>query len=158
VIFFNFRETYVFYISLLDDKRVCPMTPKDVLRGPVAEPPRPKPYAGPLRVCDFAFLQGCPMLWRYGIMSDKDQERIGKIWAGVPIAERDQKIALLKDWWAKEGERKVTAKCPSVIEILLKEAEEKAKKEAEGKAKSQSPPKLKEPAKPEGEMTEPKQK
>jgi hypothetical protein len=104
----------------------------------------------------------------HNLMPEKYKELYREISAGVPIFQRDQKIALLKDWWAKEGERLVTAKCPSVVEVLLKEAEERSKqqekasdagtgrggdaaKDAEQKAKeSEQKPKEAQPNQPPG--------
>jgi hypothetical protein len=81
-----------------------------------------------------------PKLSLHKFLPEKQKELLGQMSAGVPIFQRGQKIALLKDWWAKEGERLVTAKCPSVVEVLLKEAEARSKQQEKARQSEQKAP------------------
>jgi hypothetical protein len=118
--FFEYRETYLFYICLLDDKRLAPDPQTDYHS-------RMDPNFIPSRICDVAFSHLSYKLRQHG---EAPESLKGKPF-GNPIEDRDECIRILKAWWAKEGERLITATRPSVVEVLLKESEEKAKEPAQ---------------------------
>ncbi len=164
--FHDYRETYVLYSSLLSDETVVPIPIEFLMRSELSR--RPNGY-GPDRVCTMAGdAFRLKMKWRGDLPAELDA---GDIWKSVLEKDRRKSVELLKAWWAKEGERYITATRPSVVEVLLKEAEEKGKKEAEGgdtgkgtdagtggrgdAGKKQMEEKAREPARPEGEKKEP---
>ena len=151
----EYREVYVLCICLLGDQRVVPW-PKGLFDKLQEGLPPPRPGQGPDSVCDMAVSAFCMKL---ELRRELPEElNAGGIWKSVLQKDREKSVELLKTWWAKEGERMITATRPSIVEVLLKEADEKAKKEAEEKARKDSEPKPKEPPKPEGEKKEPEKK
>ena len=151
---FRYREAYVFYISLLDDKRFCPPPSLEYIKslGPTPESSRiRRTLEAPMRICDHAFDQINSAL---GGRHEIPQEMRADIYVGTPIVERDSLIAQTEDWWHKEGERLITAKHPSVVEVLLKEAEERSKQEEKAKAGAEQ----KAPQPPAPKAQEPDQK
>jgi hypothetical protein len=156
LVFLEYRETYVVYLCYIADMRDLPKMPVE-FRGPKWEPMLPPPPGcGPVRVCDVAARCFCnKLLWR----GQLPRVLKGKMGFGEDslIRSRDHNISLIRDWWAKEGERYITATRPSVVEVLLKEAEERSKlqverqapQKVEGGKQEQKPSKQAEPKAPQ---------
>lgn len=123
---FDYRETYVLYVCLLDD------------RGFVFHPYHVRHGLWSNSVC---YLAGKLMCWKL--------EQRGQLPAWLKArctfeqtreleegrARMDSSIRLLKDWWAKEGERLITGTKPSVIDEIVKQGLKGANdaKEKDGK-------------------------
>ena len=146
----EYRETCVLYISVLDDERLRPLHP-DLFKNQQEAPPLSSLKEPLYQLALYAF----------GTNLALSNQLPREVWPGgrwTTLAPNAR--LLLKKWWEREGERMITATRPSVVEILLKEAGEKAKGEGrkpalskvEGAEQGKEPaPKAKEPdQKPKG--------